>query len=94
MLGKAKTSKYAWDVLKKDFACKIRAKLMYIKQKLSRFSKRSKHGAKHLLAIKSLVDELSIIDYFEHDVDFIIYNIAIIDGNFNLEGCSTEIIGH
>ena len=46
------------------------------------------------MAIKSLVDELPIVDYLEHDVDFIIYNIAIIDGNFNLKECNTEIICH
>ena len=94
MFGKVKTSKYAWHVLKKVFACKIKAKLICLKEKLSRFSKGSKHDAKHLIAIKSLVDELLNIDYVELDVDFVIYNIAIIDGNFSLKGCNTEIIGH
>ena len=86
MLGNVKTSKNAQDVLNKAFAGNIRAKVMYLKENPFRSSKRSKHVAKYLWVIKSLVDELEIIDYVIHDVDLIIDNTTITYGNYIFEG--------
>ena len=36
MLGNAKTSKNAWDVLNKAFGSKTRVRIMYLKEKFSR----------------------------------------------------------
>ena len=75
-------------------ASKIRAEIMYLKEKHSRSSKGFRHVAKYFQGMKSSVDELTIVNYVVDDVDLIIHNTTITESNFILRGCNTAIIEH
>ena len=75
MLGNVKTSKQAWDILTKMFASKTRARIMHLKERLSRFTKGSQSISEYLNGIKALSDELAIINSPVDDVDLVIHTL-------------------
>lgn len=75
MLGNVKTSKQAWDILTKMFASKTRARIMHLKERLSRFTKGSQSISEYLHGIKALSDELAIINSPVDDVDLVIHTL-------------------
>lgn len=75
MLGNVKTSKQAWDILTKMFASKTRARIMHLKERLSRFTKGSKPMSEYLHGIKALFDELAIINSPLNDDDIVIHTL-------------------
>ena len=75
MLGNVKTSKQAWDVLHKSFASKTRARILFLKERLSRSTKGSKNIAEYLQQIKSIADELAIINVAVDDDDLVIHTL-------------------
>jgi len=75
MLGNVKTSKQAWDILTKMFASKTRARIMHLKERLSRSTKGSKSISEYLHGIKALSDELAIINSPLDDVDLVIHTL-------------------
>ncbi|KAJ1414185.1 gag-polypeptide of LTR copia-type [Sesbania bispinosa] len=75
LLSNVKSSKQAWDTLNKMFASKTRARIMYLKERLSRSTKRSKTMSRYLHDIKSLADELAVINCPLDDDDDIVIHI-------------------
>lgn len=75
MLGNVKTSKQAWDILTKMFASKTRARVMHLKERLTRFKMGSKSISEYLQGIKALSDELAIINSPLDDVDLVIHTL-------------------
>lgn len=75
MLGNVNTSKQAWDTLSKMFTSKTRARIMHLKETLSRFTKGSQSISEYLHCIKALYDELSIINSPMDDVYLIIHTL-------------------
>lgn len=75
MLGNVKTSKQAWEILNKMFASKTRARVMHLKERLSRSPKGSKSISEYLHGIKALADELAIINSPLDDVDLVIHTL-------------------
>nr|KYP46384.1 Retrovirus-related Pol polyprotein from transposon TNT 1-94 [Cajanus cajan] len=75
LLGNIKTSKQAWDILNKRYASKTRARIMHLKERLSRYTKGSQSMTGYLHGIKSLADELAIINSPLDDVDLVIHTI-------------------
>lgn len=75
MLGNVKNAKQAWDVLSKMFASKTRARIMYLKEHLSRFTKGTKSMSEYLHGIKSLSDELAVINSPLDDVYLVIHTL-------------------
>lgn len=75
MLGNVKTSKQAWDILTKMFTSKTRARIMHLKERLSRSTKGSKSISEYLHGIKALSDELAIINSPLDDVDLVIHTL-------------------
>ncbi|CAA0838968.1 Unknown protein [Striga hermonthica] len=73
ILSNVKTSKQAWGTLQKLFAGKSRARIMHLKERLSRFSKGSKTMMQYLHDIKSMEDELALINAPLDDVDLVIH---------------------
>lgn len=75
MLGNVKNSKQAWDILNNTFASKTCARIMQLKEQLSRFTKGSRPIFEYLQGIKSLSDELVVINSPLDDVDLVIYTL-------------------
>lgn len=75
MLGNVKTSKQAWDILTKMFASKSRARILHLKESISRFTKGSQSISEYLHGIKDLSDELAIINSPVDDVDLVIHTL-------------------
>nr|KYP46588.1 hypothetical protein KK1_031818 [Cajanus cajan] len=75
LLGNVKTSKQAWDILNKRYASKTHARIMHLKERLTRYTKGSRSMTKYLHGIKSLADELAIINSPLDDVDLVIHTI-------------------
>ncbi|KAJ1443875.1 gag-polypeptide of LTR copia-type [Sesbania bispinosa] len=73
LLSNVKSSKQAWDTLNKMFASKTRARIMYLKERLSRSTKGSKTMSQYLHDIKSLADELAVINCPLDDDDIVIH---------------------
>ena len=61
MLGNMQTSKQAWDILTRLFASKIRHRILYLKERLSRSFKGSKTMTEYLHGVKCIFDELVVI---------------------------------
>lgn len=74
-LGNVKTSKQAWDTLKKMFASKTRARIMHLKERLTRFTKGVSPISEYLHSIKAIADELAIINSPLDDVDLVIHTL-------------------
>ncbi|GAU26108.1 hypothetical protein TSUD_225710 [Trifolium subterraneum] len=74
-LGNVKTSQQAWEVLQKMFANKTRARIMHLKERLSRFNKGASHVAEYLNSVKAIADELAIINSPLDDIDLIIHTL-------------------
>ena len=72
-LGNVKTSQQAWDTLKKMFASKTRSCIMHLKERLSRTTKGSKSVSEYLQGIKSISDELAVINKPVDDDDLVIH---------------------
>ena len=75
MLGNVRTSKQAWNVLNKAFASKTRARVMHLKESLSRSMKGSKSVTEFLTSIKTLGDELAIINSPVDDMDLVMHTL-------------------
>ena len=82
MLGNVMTSKQAWDTLTRLFASKTRHRIMYLKEKLSRSSKGSQTITAYLQGIKSVSDELAIIDCPVDDLDLVIHTLNGLGSEF------------
>lgn len=61
MFGNVKNSKEAWDILKKMFAKKFWARIMHLKERVSRYTKWTRYVTEFLQGIKYIGDELSIV---------------------------------
>lgn len=72
MLGNVKTSKQAWDIINKMFASKTCARIIYLKERLSCYTKGNNSMSEYLQGIKSLSYELAIITTPLDDVDLVI----------------------
>jgi len=75
MLGNVKTSKQTWDILNKMYASKTRSRIMHLKERLTRFKKGSLSIAEYLNGIKSVSDELAVINSTVDDVDLVIHTL-------------------
>lgn len=75
MLGNVKTLKQAWDTITKVFASRTRARIMHLKECLARSSKVNKTIIEYLHGIKSISDELAIINSPLDDVDLVIHTM-------------------
>lgn len=75
MLGSAKNSKQAWDILNKTFASKTRTRIMQLKERLTRYNKGSKSVTEYLHGIKALSDELAVINSPLDDIDLVIHSL-------------------
>lgn len=75
MLGNVKNSKQAWDTLKNMYASKTRARIMHLKERLSRFTKGATTMTEYLHGIKAISDELAIINSPLDDVDLVIHTL-------------------
>ena len=75
LLGNAKNSKDAWDILNKAFAAKTRHCIMHLKECLSRSVKGSKPVVEFLQGIKTIADELAVINSTVDDIDFVIHTL-------------------
>ncbi|CAJ2633340.1 unnamed protein product [Trifolium pratense] len=82
MLGNVKNSKAAWDVLNKMFASKTRARIMHLKERLTRTSKGAKSVSKYLQGIKAISDELAIINKPIDDDDLVIHALNGLGSEF------------
>ena len=82
MLGNVKNSKDAWDILNKMFASKTRARIMHLKERLTRTSKGFKSVSEYLQAIKAISDELSIIKKPIDDDDLVIHALNGLGSEF------------
>lgn len=74
-LGNVKSSQQAWDTLKKMFASKTRARIMHLKERLTRITKGVSPIAEYLHSIKATADELAIINSPLDDVDLVIHTL-------------------
>jgi hypothetical protein len=74
-LGTVKTSQQAWETLKKMFASKTRARIMHLKERLSRFNKGTNTIPVYLQGIKAIADELALINSPLDDVDLVIHTL-------------------
>lgn len=75
MLRNVKTSKQAWDIVNKMFASKTHARIIYLKECLSRYTRGNKSMSEYLQGIKSLSDELVVITTPLDDVDLVIHTL-------------------
>uniref|UniRef100_A0A0R0IXV2 RRM domain-containing protein n=1 Tax=Glycine max TaxID=3847 RepID=A0A0R0IXV2_SOYBN len=75
LLGNVQTSKQAWNTLNKRYASKTCARIMYLKECLTHFTKGSLSMTDYLHGIKSLTDELTIINAPLDDVDLVIHTL-------------------
>jgi len=82
MLGNVTTCKQAWDILHKMFASKTRSPIMHLKERLSRFSKGTQSVTEYLQTIKSMSDELTVINSPLDDVDLIIHTLNGLGSKF------------
>ncbi|KAK2426846.1 Copia polyprotein/retrotransposon [Trifolium repens] len=82
MLGNVKNSKAAWDVLNKMFASKTRARIMHLKEQLTRTSKGVKSVSEYLQGIKAIPDELAIINKPIDDDDLVIHALNGLGSEF------------
>jgi hypothetical protein len=74
-LGNVKTSQQAWDVLQKMFASKTRARIMHLKERLTRFNKGASPITEYLTNVKAIADELAIINSPLDDIDLVIHTL-------------------
>ena len=82
MLGNVKTSKQAWDTLNKLFASKIRHRILYLKDRLSRSFKGTQSMAQYLHGIKAVADELAVIHCQIDDDDLVIHTLNGLGSEF------------
>ncbi|GAU12602.1 hypothetical protein TSUD_132120 [Trifolium subterraneum] len=82
MLGNVKNSKDAWDVLNTMFASKTRSRIMHLKERLTRTTKGSKSVSEYLQGIKSISDELAVINTPLDDVDLVIHALNGLGSEF------------
>lgn len=74
-LGNVKTSQQAWEILQKMFASKTRARIMHLKERLSRITKGVSPVSEYLNNIKAIADELAIINSPVDDIDIVIHTL-------------------
>jgi len=74
-LGNVKTSQQAWDTLMKMFASKTCARIMHLKERLTRITKGVSPISEYLHSIKATADELAIINSPLDDVDLVIHTL-------------------
>lgn len=82
LLGNVKSSKQAWDILKKTFASKTRSRIIHLKEKLSRSNKGSKFVSEYLHGIKAIADELAIINSPLDDDDLVIHTMNVLGAEY------------
>jgi len=82
MLGNVTTSKQAWDILNKMFGSKTHSHIMHLKERLSRFSKDTRSVTGYLQTIKSMSDELAVINSPLDDVDLVIHTLNGLESEF------------
>ena len=90
MLGNFKISKQAQDILTKLFASKTRTRIMYLKKRLSLSTKWSQSILEYLRCIKSLADELAVINCSIDDVDLVIHTLNGLGSEFKEVSVATH----
>lgn len=73
LIASSTTSKEAWERLIKLYANKSRSRAMHLKEKLTLFRRESRSVSEYLQGLKSISDELCLIDHPISEDDLIIH---------------------